>query len=77
MAANRLKMDAVALVAAAHAQDPQLTETVLQRYDNDLPHLLTAVADVAALLAGSGAARTAITGYLDYIAGATTNGKRT
>jgi hypothetical protein len=76
MAANRLKMDAVALVAAAHAHDPELSEAVLTRHDDDLPNLTSAVADVAALLAGSGAARTALTGYLDYIAGATTNGKR-
>jgi hypothetical protein len=77
MAANRLKMDAVALVAASHSHDPELTEAVLTRHDNDLADLTRAAADVAALLAGSGAARTALTGYLDYIGEATHNGKRT
>jgi len=66
MAANRLKMDAITLVAATQTKDEDLTKTILGRHD-DTTDLIRAVADVAALLAGSGAARTAITGYLDYI----------
>ena len=73
MSANRLKMDAIALVAATQTNDEDLTATILGRHENTTD-LVRAVADVAALLAGSGATRTAITGFLDYV-GAATNGR--
>ena len=66
-------MDAIALVAATQTNDEDLTKTILGRHENDTD-LVRAVADVAALLAGTGATRTAITGFLDYV-GAATNGR--
>ena len=73
MAANLLKMDAISLVVATQTNDGELLETILSRHE-DTADLVRAVADVAALLAGTGAERTAITGYLGYIGA--TNGKR-
>jgi len=73
MAANQLKMDAVALVAAVKTNDEDLVQAVLGRHENQTD-LARAVADLGALLAGSGAQRSAITGYLDYI-GTVTNGR--
>lgn len=66
-------MDAVTLVAATQTKDDDLAQTILGRH-TDSADLVRAVADLAALLAGSGAQRSAITGYLDYI-GTVTNGR--
>jgi len=73
MAANRLKMDALALVAASQTNDEELSETILRRYDNPV-ELVRAVSDVAALLAGTGGARNGITAYLDFVG--SSNGSR-
>jgi len=74
---DRLKMDAVTLVAASQSNDAELAEAVLQRHENP-SELTRAVADVAALLAGAGTTRTAVVGFLDYLSGAThSNGSRT
>ena len=66
MGANRLKMDAVTLVAAARNGDEELKKTILSHYETHA-ELATACADVAALLAGTGAAKNAISGYLEYV----------
>jgi hypothetical protein len=66
MAANRLKMDALTLVAASQNNDGELTETILARHDNST-ELVRAVSDVAALLASTGGARNGILAYLDFV----------
>lgn len=67
-------MDAVTLVAASQTRDEELAQTILGRHQEAPADLTNAVADLAALLAGSGAERSAITGYLAYI-GPMTNGR--
>ena len=73
MATNRLKMDAITLIAASRSSDHDMTETILGHYDEHA-ELARAIADVAALLAGTGAAKNAISGYLEYVGA--TNGHK-
>lgn len=72
--ANNLRADAITLVAASQSGSADLAETVLGKYE-DHRELASSVADVAAVLAGTGAVKSAISGYLDYI-GASADGKK-